>query len=145
MEAKRWHGWHTGCVCNELESEVAVQQSERYRELRFLRSALRHFIRDLQVVMRPEMVSGSRDESVYTADSAGDLRTEGELLRSTEQELYTINTHLSKLFNSNFDSMFRTDGVATLFAFTMLRYVDLYMSDVSHILSYDPSHLFPLH
>ena len=145
VEAKRWHGWHTGCVINELESEVAVQQSERYRELRFLRSTLRHFIRDLQVVMRPEKMSGSRGESVCTADSAGDLRTEGELLRSTEQELYTINTHLSKLFNANFCSMFRTDGVPTLFAFTMLRYVDLYMSDVSHLLSYDPSHRFYPH
>ena len=89
--------------------------------------------------MRPEIMSDSRGESVCTADStAGDLRTEGELLRSTEQELYTINTHLSKLFNANFGSMFRTDGVPTLFAFTMLRYVDLYMSDVSHLLSYDP-------
>jgi hypothetical protein len=47
--------------------------------------------------MRPEMMSGSRVESVCTADSAGDLRTEGELLRSTEQELYTINTHAIRL------------------------------------------------
>ena len=27
----------------------------------------------------------------------------------------------------------------------MLRYVDLYMSDVSHLLSYDPSHRFYPH
>jgi len=137
VEAKRWYGWHTGCVINELESEVAVQQSERYRELRFLRSTLRHFIRELQLEMKSTTMSF---EDLY-----GSLRTEGELLRSTERELYAINTHLSKLFNANFGSMFRTDGHPTLFAFTMLRYVDLYMSDVSHLLSYDPSHRFYPH
>lgn len=147
VEAKRWYGWHTGCVINELESEVSVQQSERYRELRFLRSTLRHFIRDLQVEMRPDKMSSceGKGEGACTADSAGDLRMEGELLRSTELELYAINTHLSKLFNANFGSMFRTDGEPSLFAFTMLRYVDLYMSDVSHLLSYDPSHRFYPH
>lgn len=145
MEAKRWYGWHTGCVINELESEVAVQQSERYRELRFLRSTLRHFIRDLQVEMRPIKGKTSSSEGEGKGGCVGDLRTEGELLRSTELELYAINTHLSKLFNANFGSMFRTDGQPTLFAFTMLRYVDLYMSDVSHLLSYDPSHRFYPH
>jgi hypothetical protein len=135
-QKKRWYGWHTGCVINELESEVTVEQSERYRELWFLRFTLRHFIRDLQVVMRPEKMSSSRGRGVCTADSVGGLRTEGEL------ELYTINTHLSKLFNANFGSMFRTDGVPTLFAFTMFA---LYMSDVSHLLSYDSSHRFYPH
>jgi hypothetical protein len=77
--------------------------------------------------------------------AAGGPVGSGTTDRLTEQELYTINTHLSKLFNANFGSMFRTDGVPTLFAFTMLRYVDLYMSDVSHLLSYDPSHRFYPH
>lgn len=112
-----------------------MQQSDRYRELRFLRSTLRHFIRDLQVEMR----------QIKTRGSDGGHRMEGDLLRSTELVLYDINTHLSKLFNANFGSMFRTDGQPTLFAFTMLRYVDLYMSDVSHLLSYDTSHRFYPH
>jgi HAD superfamily 5'-nucleotidase-like hydrolase len=65
-----------------------------------------------------------------------------ELLSLLENELQSINTELSLLFNPQFGSMFRTDGHPSLYAYHIRRYADIYMSEVSHFLHYSPSHRF---
>lgn len=184
VEARRWHGWHTGCIINELESEVEIQQSPECEELRFLRSTLRNLMYDLQNEMqRPKYgadVSTSSTVELTTDVAAGtgtsssscssgaekgaedtdeescrvkDLMIgkhfnihEEQVLSAIEIELQQINANLSKLFNPNFGSVFRTDGHPSLFAFAMHRYVDLYTSDVSNLLHYNPRHRFyPFH
>lgn len=162
VEARRWHGWHTGCIINELDTEIDIQQSPECKELHFLRSTLRNLMYDLQNEMqRPNYISDiTTDAPSSAADSASantckdkkfsagkhfDL-SEEQVLSSIEGELQQINTKLSKLFNPNFGSVFRTDGHPSLFAFAMLRYVDLYTSDVSNLLHYNPLHRFyPYH
>jgi 5' nucleotidase family len=59
-----------------------------------------------------------------------------------EAELQAINEEMSRSFNPNFGSIFRTHGRSTLFAFSLRRYVDLYMSRVGALLHYSPSHRF---
>lgn len=164
VEARRWHGWHTGCIINELDTEIDIQQSPECKELHFLRATLRNLMYDLQSEMQCPK---------YDGDSTGDHNSiepstttavkltckeknltpgqhfdtsEEQLLMSIEGELQQINSMLSQLFNPNFGSVFRTDGHPSLFAFAMLRYVDLYTSDVSNLLHYNPLHRFyPYH
>ena len=193
-EARRWHGWHTGCVLGELEEEITTQHKPECQELHFLRSTLRNMMFDLQAEMqRPQVQEDSDDEegvvgtaaplgcaypdSCHNIDAnscnslpssdpntfltetlkpcaAADCLKPGQhyqpqeeiLLRTIEGELQAINTQLSKLFNPNFGSVFRTDGHPSLFAFSVLRYVDLYMSDVCNLVNYNPLHRFyPYH
>lgn len=53
---------------------------------------------------------------------------------------------MSQLFNKHFGSTFRTDGSPSMFAFSVKRYVDLYMDNVCNLRNYSPSHrFFPSH
>ena len=74
--------------------------------------------------------------------SAVSYEENSELLTFLENELQSINTELSLLFNPQFGSMFRTDGHTSLYAYEIRRYADIYMSEVSHFLHYSPSHRF---
>ena len=188
VEARRWHGWHTGCIINELDTEINTQQSPECKELHFLRSTLRNLMYDLQLEMhmppcgvdttslaiKPNSSSSSisyngNDESSLSFNTTNNSNNNNSnissssstscspsgrhfdtpdeaLLSAIELELQEINSQLSKLFNPHFGSVFRTDGHPSLFAFAMLRYVDLYMSDVCNLLHYNPSHRFyPYH
>ena len=52
VEARRWHGWHTGCIIGELDDEIEIQRSLPCKEKHFLRSTLRSLIYDLQAEMQ---------------------------------------------------------------------------------------------
>lgn len=144
VEARRWHGWHTGCVIDELETEITVQQSAPCKELHFLRSTLRNLMYDLQSEMqRPKLQSA---KLVKVLPGAQFVPEDEALLVTIESELHSINGQLSKVYNPHFGSVFRTDGHPSQFAFSVLRYVDLYMSNVTNILHYNPQHRFyPYH
>lgn len=133
VEARRTHGWRTACIINELDEEIAIHNAERARELRFLRSSLRHLINEIQITCKSK--KGSYDMG----------NEEHELLDKLESQLHFVNGEFSGLFNKHFGSIFRTDGHPSYFAFMLLRYVDLYMSDVTQFRSYSPNYRFYPH
>ena len=170
VEARRFHGWHTGCIINELDTEIATQQSEPCKEFHFLRSTLRNMMYDLQAEMQRPKLADAEDplhhlddvtKAVAPSQPIQPLVTcknkntqpgshfepqDEALLVAIEGELHAINGQLSSVYNPNFGSVFRTDGHPSLFAFAVLRYVDLYMSDVTNLLHYNPQHRFyPYH
>lgn len=131
VEARRWHGWHTACVINELNHEVSVQGSPVFNELHFLRSTVRHLIVDLQDRHEgDDVLDGPRQKLM------------SNLLTALESELHKVNSEMSSLFNPNFGSIFRSDGHLSSFAFAVRRYADIYMHEVNHMLRYDPNHRF---
>lgn len=151
VDARRWHGWKTACIINELDREIDVQDSPWFHELHFLRSTLRQLLGDLQLAMNPSYspASPNVDDS---SSSPTYMHTKGfsvedaALLLSLETELQRVNVELSSLFNQQFGSIFRTDGHPSLFAFAVRRYADLYLSEVCHLLDYNPNHrYFPQH
>jgi hypothetical protein len=139
VDARRFHGWHTGGIINELDREIEIQGSHIFNELHFIRSSIRHLFNDVQIAMASTGVEDITNRfSTNPADE--------ELLIALEQELQKVNADLSSLFNPQFGSMFRTDGHASLFAFSVRRYADIYMSNVCHLLNYSPEHRFyPAH
>jgi HAD superfamily 5'-nucleotidase-like hydrolase len=160
VEARRWHGWHTGAIIGELEAEVATQRTPQCKALHFLRSTLRSLIFDLQTVMQhpdaqtPPQTADNVDRANPPESTALATTCPGKhyapqeeaLLRTLENELHAINSQLSQIYNPHFGSVFRTDGHPSLFAFSMLRYVDLYMADVCDLVHYNPLHRFyPYH
>jgi hypothetical protein len=163
VEARRWHGWRTAAVIDELDREIDTQSSPFFTELHFLRSTLRNLLSDLQMTMMQDMKDYLHDNAATTTSSQGEivsinrvnqellldeyhhnsqLMNEDELLRVLEKELQSINVELSSLFNPQFGSMFRTDGHPSLFAFATRRYADLYTSDVCNLLNYSANHRF---
>jgi hypothetical protein len=147
VEARRWHGWHTGCIIGELDDEIKTQRSPQCKELHFLRSTLRNMMFELQAEMQqPQAGECDADWSRCTVPGKHYHQSEEALLSTIEYELQAINSQLSKIYNPNFGSVFRTDGHPSLFAFAMLRYADLYMGDVCNLMHYNPLHRFyPYH
>jgi hypothetical protein len=133
QEARRWHGWHTGCIINEVEREVTVQHTENFQELHFLRSRTRQFITDMQLALESER-RATRASSLTLQDA--------QLVRHLQSELSLINSAMSVCFNKQFGGIFRTDGHPSLFALAVKRYADIYMKDVNCLLSYNPNHQF---
>jgi HAD superfamily 5'-nucleotidase-like hydrolase len=168
VDARRWHGWKTACIINELDREIDVQDSPWYHELHYLRSTLRQLIGDLQLAMHhqtfPEVKSSSADVEAVTGQGDNQQRTksstsnsgsvggvgstsgfsmeDAELLQTLEVELQRVNVELSSLFNCQFGSIFRTDGHPSLFAFAVRRYTDMYLAEVCDLMYYNPSHHF---
>lgn len=143
-EARRWHGWKTACVINELDREIEIQNMSWFHEVHFLRSNLRRLIGDLQMCMNPPFEAC--DENTIDMNACGIKKAfreeDDEMLQVFETELQRVNVELSSLFNQQFGSIFRTDGHPSLFAFAVRRYADLYLSEVCHMLHYNPQHRF---
>lgn len=139
LEARRWHGWLTASIINELEEEIDVHSKSCYNEIQMLRSALRNLISDLQSVMD----SMERYSEDYSEAQMSKISADREMLiQAIEAELKEINGELSNLFNPQFGSMFHTDGNLSLFAMDVRRYADLYMSDVGNLKNYSMNHRF---
>jgi len=122
-EARRWHGWYTGCVIRELDREVELQYNEKFQWLHHFRHTTREYLQEVQ--------------SLYLHDKPDDLDNYHTYIQTIESELKAINSEMSAEFNKRFGSIFRTDGHPSLFAFAIRRYVDLYTSDVTNLLGYN--------
>jgi HAD superfamily 5'-nucleotidase-like hydrolase len=136
-EARRWHGWHTGCVIHELTHEIDIQYSDEFMALYAYRSLIREFIHDYQQVLSQE-----HHQASDTIKTVKDHVYDDSLISSIEAILQDVNWMMSSLFNERFGSIFRTDGHPSLFAFAIKRYCDLYMNDVTNLIEYSPSHRF---
>lgn len=139
QEATRWHGWHTGCVIDELKEEVRIQSTEQFQELHYLRSCTRAFLIEIQDILEEER----RDRTEASFSRSRDfMAIDGDFIKSLQIELQSINSAMSACFNPNFGSIFRTDGHSSILSHALKRYADIYTDDVCNLLYYNPSHQF---
>jgi hypothetical protein len=145
QEARRWHGWHTGCILSEVAREVEAQGSLRFRELHSLRSLTRTLLIDVQMSFHRD--SALSQQQQQQQGGTGKLaEAEAMLLRDLQTELKGINAELSACFNPQFGGIFRTDTHPSLFSVAVRKYADIYMTDLGSLLNYSPNHKFyPTH
>lgn len=140
-DARRYHGWQTACVLEELTEEIAITNTQRFQQLYGLRVIARNLINEVQNHMqdRCELSGATHGNRFPPAD---DRLVVAEL----EKQLQHINHAMSATFNKQFGSAFRTDGSPSMFAFSVKRFVDLYMDNACNLRHYSPYHrFFPSH
>mmetsp|Transcript_30246 Transcript_30246/g.46157 ORF Transcript_30246/g.46157 Transcript_30246/m.46157 type:complete len:584 (-) Transcript_30246:47-1798(-) len=126
VDAKREFGWTTAGVTPEVGYELDMQSDDRLvssqRSIAMLLNALRLLQKELGPKKRTE-------EDIYAMDAL-------EKLVSKWRDRET------KLMGNPFGSVFRARYQPSLFAHSLRRYCDLYMSSVSSLRNYSPEHRF---
>ncbi|XP_060063842.1 5'-nucleotidase domain-containing protein 3-like [Ylistrum balloti] len=115
------HGWKTGAIIPELETEIGKSNSEDFQvAVRWL-CVLQELIEEIQVDQCPEVK---------------------EILNVWLQERDEIRNFTKSLFNPRFGSIFRTYHNPTYFSRRLARFADMYMSSVVNLLEYPVDHTF---
>lgn len=149
--ARRNQGWRTGAVIRELDHELLVQQSKKYRAHAHKVITVTELLRLVQEEMekiRGEATAAAAKEKVAQGGKVGGavpyLLQEADVRVSDGLETFLrhLQTEMSKMFNTNFGSVFRAEGEPTLFAFSLRRYADLYLSKLENFRFYSPMHRF---
>jgi hypothetical protein len=126
VDAKREFGWITAAVTPEVGFELDIQQQDDFvlveRTIEFLLNSLRL----IQVELGPTV---RKEEDVHVLDSL-------EKLVSKWRDRETA------LLGNPFGSVFRARYQPSLFAHSLRRYCDLYMSNVGSLVNYSPQHRF---
>lgn len=126
VDAKREYGWITAAVTPEVGHEMELQEEQNYilvqRSLDLLLSALR--------LLQDELGNAKRTEE----DIA--------VLDSLERLVSRWRDRETRLMGNPFGSVFRARYQPSLFAHSLRRYCDLYMSSVSSLRNYSPQHRF---
>lgn len=126
VDAKREFGWTTAAVIPEVGFEMELQSQSHLiatqRSIKLLLKALRH----LQEVLGPK------------TRTAEDLA----VLDALEKLVSKWRDHESNLMGNPFGSVFRARYQPSLFAHSLRRYSDIYMSSVSSLRHYSPQHRF---
>ncbi|KAL6054276.1 5'-nucleotidase domain containing 3 [Balamuthia mandrillaris] len=117
-EPSRALGWKTGVIIEELEHEVEIQNDPKYR-------ALVAELIEVDKLTRVCMFFGDHASSSISS-----------LLKDYRAKL---GGDLKELCHPNFGSAFRTHRNATLFAFQLQRYANIYTSKIQNFLEY-PMH-----
>jgi hypothetical protein len=126
VDAKREFGWMTAAVTPEVGFEMEIQKKGDYilveRTIEFLLNALR--------MLQSELGPSERSkEDTYVLDSI-------ERLVSKWRDRET------GLLANPFGSIFRARYQPSLFAHSLRRYCDIYMSSVGNLINYSPQHRF---
>jgi hypothetical protein len=126
VDAKREFGWMTAAVTPEVGFEMEIQKKGDYilveRTIEFLLNALR--------MLQSELGPSERSkEDTYVLDSI-------ERLVSKWRDRET------GLLANPFGSIFRARYQPSLFAHSLRRYCDMYMSSVGNLINYSPQHRF---
>jgi hypothetical protein len=126
VDAKREYGWLTAAVTPEVGDEMEVQQTGEYilveRTIDFLLNALRLVQTELGAVER----------------TSEDL----VVLDALERMVSKWRDRETALLGNPFGSVFRARYQPSLFAHSLRRYCDLYMSSISSLRLYSPQHRF---
>jgi hypothetical protein len=126
VDAKREYGWITAAVTPEVGDEMAIQQTGDFvlveKTIELILNALR--------LLQTELGPGQR-----TAD---DLH----VLDSLERLVSKWRDRETALLGNPFGSVFRARYQPSLFAHSLRRYCDMYMSNVGALRSYSPQHRF---
>eukprot|EP01132_Coremiostelium_polycephalum_P001193 gene1193-1506_t len=121
VEPSQKEGWRTGIIIKELESEVEIQNSPKYRE------NLAELLEIEDAIRRCQFFKGKK---------------KNEFLEKLKTERYQKRLALKEPFNQNFGSCFRTHSNATLFAFNVHRHADIYTSKIENLFSYPLDYSF---
>jgi len=126
VDAKRDFGWTTAAVVPEVAWEIELQRKAKFTNSQHTIDLLLDTLRRIQT----EMGNGERgEEDIQVIDS---LERMVSLWRERQ------NTFLGNPFGS----IFRAQYQPSLFAHSLRRYCDLYMSNVSDLRHYSPQHRF---
>lgn len=115
-----FHGWRTGAIINELETEINTLNDDSFRE------AISR-LQAIEIMIDEEQQNNPSDDGLTKA-----------LLK--DREVYRQRT--KSMFNSNFGSLFRTHHNPTYFSRRLFRYSDIYMSKLTNLLHYSDNHIF---
>ncbi|XP_062923666.1 5'-nucleotidase domain-containing protein 2-like isoform X3 [Mobula hypostoma] len=115
------HGWRTGAIVPELETEISIINTEQFTHGLTWLQALTGLLERLQVYQDAE--------SKQVLD---------EWIKE-RQELMSLTKNL---FNPQFGSIFRTHHNPTYFSRRLCRFSDIYMSSISCLLNYDTTYTF---
>jgi len=126
VDAKREFGWTTATVCPELRDELEVQRGDAY----VVSEQTIHLL--LQVLRRVQGIFGTR------------ARTEEDrhVLDGLERCVSECRDRQNGMLGNTFGSVFRARYQPSLFASSIRRYCDLYMSSVECLRYYSPEHRF---
>mmetsp|Transcript_31050 Transcript_31050/g.66085 ORF Transcript_31050/g.66085 Transcript_31050/m.66085 type:complete len:617 (+) Transcript_31050:256-2106(+) len=126
VDAKREFGWTTAAVTPEIGWEIELQRNTDFiiadRAIEMLLNSLRLYQRSLGAGIR-------------TKD---DL----EVMDKMERIVSRWRDEQTRLLGNPFGSVFRARYTPSLFAHSLRRYCDLYMSNVGSLRHYSPQHRF---
>nr|XP_056719295.1 5'-nucleotidase domain-containing protein 2 isoform X2 [Euleptes europaea] len=115
------HGWRTGAIVPELETEIRIINTEQYMHSLTWQQALTGLLERMQMY---------RD-----AESK-------QVLLEWVKERQEIRSLAKNLFNPQFGSIFRTFHNPTYFSRRLIRFSDIYMASISSLLNYDVNFTF---
>nr|XP_033778157.1 5'-nucleotidase domain-containing protein 2 [Geotrypetes seraphini] len=115
------HGWRTGAIVPELETETKIVNTEQYSQALTWLQALTGLLERMQVFRDPESQ---------------------QVLQDWMKERQELRAMTKNLFNPQFGSIFRTCHNPTYFSRRLCRFSDLYMASISCLLNYDLSYTF---
>lgn len=126
VDAKREFGWTTVAVTPEVGWEIELQRKTEFvvadRAIEMLLNSLRLYQRSLGTGLR----------------SKDDL----EVMDRMERIVSKWRDEQTRLLGNPFGSVFRARYTPSLFAHSLRRYCDLYMSNVESLRHYSPQHRF---
>lgn len=126
VDAKREFGWTTAAVTPEVGWEIELQRKTEFiiadRAIEMLLNALRLYQRSLGTGLR----------------SKDDL----QVLDEMERIVSKWRDEQTRLLGNPFGSVFRARYTPSLFAHSLRRYSDLYMSTIASFRHYSPQHRF---
>lgn len=126
VDAKREFGWTTAAVTPEVGYEAEIQSQTGFIRAQRSIDLLLNALRMLQV----ELGSAPRSQE--------DL----EVLDTLERLVSKWRDRQINILGNPFGSIFRARYQPSLFAHSLRRYCDLYMSSVGSLLNYSPQHRF---
>ncbi len=126
VDAKRDFGWTTAAVTPEVGYEVDLQAKGQFTNAQTVIELLLWTLRELQ----GKLGNGIR--------SNHDI----EIIDRLERMVSIWREEQNNLLGNPFGSVFRAKYTPSLFAHSLRRYCDLYMSCVSDLRHYSPQHRF---
>jgi HAD superfamily 5'-nucleotidase-like hydrolase len=129
VDAKREFGWTTAAITPELDFERQMQSKNEYILAQQTIALLLNALRMIQETL------------------GSDERTDNDLalMDALERMISGWRDEQANLLENPFGSVFRARHTPSLFAHSLRRYCDLYMSDVSALANYSPQHRFYPH
>ncbi|XP_053153490.1 5'-nucleotidase domain-containing protein 2 isoform X2 [Hemicordylus capensis] len=115
------HGWRTGAIVPELETEIRIINTEQYMHSLTWQQALTGLLERMQMYQDAESK---------------------QVLLEWMKERQEIRSLTKNLFNPQFGSIFRTFHNPTYFSRRLIRFSDLYMASISCLLNYDVNFTF---
>ncbi|KAK9763932.1 hypothetical protein K7432_008987 [Basidiobolus ranarum] len=117
-------GWRTGAIISELEEEINIDNSEKYRNDLQWMLELEYLIRKIQSERK------NRTDTYYS------------LLESLREERREYREKLKNAFNPHFGSVFRTHTNPTYFAHKVCNFADLYTSKLENFKNHPTDFIF---